>query len=69
MTELPVVAQLHLVIGALAVVGGFLAMLLPKGKILHKFAGKIFFYSMLGLCFSGVYLTFARSLQFSFRRT
>ncbi len=66
MTELPVVAQLHLVIGTLAVVGGFLAMLLPKGKTLHKFAGKIFFYSMLGLCFTGVYLTFARSLQFTF---
>jgi uncharacterized membrane protein len=66
MTELPAIAQLHLAIGIFAVVGGFLAMLLPKGKSLHKFAGEIFFYSMLGLCLSGVYLTFVRSLQFTF---
>ncbi|MFT7417970.1 MAG: putative membrane protein [Glaciecola sp.] len=63
MTELPIIAQLHLAVGTLAVVGGFAAMLLPKGKTLHKFAGKIFFYTMLALCFSGIYLTFARSLQ------
>lgn len=66
MTELPLVAQLHLVVGTLAVVGGFAAMLFPKGGTLHKFAGKTFFYTMLGLCFSGTYLTFSRSLQFTF---
>ena len=66
MTELPVVAQLHLVAGVLAVVGGSASMLLPKGRALHKLAGKVFFYTMLGLCFSGVYLTFVRSLQFTF---
>jgi len=66
MTELPVVAQLHLVVGSLAVVGGFAAMLLPKGRSLHKFVGKTFFYTMLALCFSWIYLTFARSLQFTF---
>jgi uncharacterized membrane protein len=63
MTELPVIAQLHLAVGTLAVMGGFAAMLLPKGRALHKFAGKIFFYTMLILCFSGIYLTFTRSLQ------
>ena len=66
MTELPFVAQLHLVVGTLAVAGGFAAMLLPKGRTLHKFAGKTFFYTMLALCFSGIYLTFARSLQLTF---
>ena len=66
MTELPVVAQLHLVVGSLAVFSGFIAMLLPKGKTLHKFVGKIFFYTMLALCFSGIYLTLLRSLQLTF---
>lgn len=66
MTELHVVAQLHLVVETLAVVGGFSAMLLPKGRTLHKFAGKTFFFTMLALCFSGIYLTFSRSLQLTF---
>ena len=66
MNELPVVAQLHLIVGTLALVGGFAAMLLPKGGTLHKLSGKAFFYTMLVLCISGIYLTFSRSLQLTF---
>jgi hypothetical protein len=39
MTELPVIAQLHLAVGTLAIVCGFSAMLLPNGRTLHKFVG------------------------------
>jgi len=43
MTELPIIAQLHLAVGILVVVEGFAAILLPKGRTLHKFAGKYSF--------------------------
>lgn len=66
MTELSFIPTLHLLVGIFALFGGFAAMLLPKGGALHKFSGKIFFYTMLGLCISGIYLTFTRSLQFTF---
>ena len=66
MTALHIIAQLHLAAGIFAIVAGFSAMLLPKGYSLHKLVGKIFFYIMIGLCVSGIHLTFVRSLQFTF---
>lgn len=66
MTEWPIIAQAHLIAGAISVVAGFLSMLFRKGSRLHRIAGKTFFYTMLILCFSGFYLSTTRSLQFTF---
>lgn len=66
MNELPIIAQAHLVVGTTSVIAGFASMLFRKGGNLHRLIGKIFFYSMLLLCFSGFYLSITRSLQLTF---
>lgn len=66
MNEWPLIAQLHYVVGVIVVISGFTAMLLEKGSWSHKTAGQVFFYTMLVLCLSGLYLSITRSLQFTF---
>lgn len=66
MTEWPIVAQAHLIVGAISVIAGFLSILFRKGRRSHRIAGRVFFCSMLMLCFSGFYLSTTRSLQFTF---
>lgn len=44
---------LHVVAGGLALVSGFVALYAAKGETLHRKSGMLFFYSMVGLGFSG----------------
>lgn len=66
MHELNIVAQIHLLVGTVAVSSGFLILLLPKGEFMHRIVGRTFVITMTSLCLSGFYLSYTRSLQFTY---
>ncbi len=66
MTELPIIAQLHLMVGTLSVISGFLAVFIRKGGAIHLLLGRTFVVTMTMLCLSGFYLSFSRSLQLTY---
>ena len=47
-----IVLLVHIFFGALGLTAGTVALLVNKTLWLHKIAGKIFFYSMLGIFFN-----------------
>ncbi|MHA6288702.1 DUF2306 domain-containing protein [Maricaulis sp. CAU 1757] len=65
MIEPALIAQLHLGVGTLAVLGGFAAFLSPKGGPIHRLSGQAFFYCMLLLCLSGLWMSLSRSILFT----
>ncbi|MCC5994857.1 MAG: hypothetical protein JJU18_00625 [Oceanicaulis sp.] len=50
--------MVHIVSGAIALLAGMAALLLPKGSPPHRAAGHIFFPSMIVMAASGVYAAF-----------
>lgn len=48
---------IHIILGHLALVSGLIALISPKGKRIHVLGGRIFFYSMLSVGLSGVWLS------------
>lgn len=48
---------LHIVSGFLALLCGLISVISKKGGKVHKVSGKIFFYAMLGVCFTSVYIS------------
>lgn len=54
----------HIISGGLALVSGSIAMITKKGQKAHRIAGKIFFYSMLLICFSAINISIIKSLSF-----
>ena len=63
--EIPVIAQLHFVVGTACVIGGAAAFALRKGAAGHRLAGRVFAVCMIALCLSGLYLSFTRSILFT----
>jgi uncharacterized membrane protein len=55
---------LHVVSGFLALLCGSIAIISKKGGKLHKTVGKVFFMSMLSVCFTSVIISVAKSNQF-----
>ena len=51
----------HICCGTVGVLSGFVAISLRKGSNRHRFAGNVFFISMLGLGVSGAYMGFMKS--------
>ena len=66
MNEIPLIASLHLIVGAITVSAGAGALILRKGSRWHRASGHVFFASMLMLCASGVYMSITRSIIFTF---
>ena len=66
MTEIPLIASLHLIVGATTVMAGAGALVFRKGSLLHRTAGNVFFAAMLALCTSGLYMSITRSITFTF---
>ncbi len=66
MTEIPLIASLHLIVGATTVAAGAGALVFRKGSLLHRTAGNMFFVAMLVLCASGLYMSITRSIIFTF---
>lgn len=48
---------IHIIAGHLALLSGFMAIVGRKGSAPHRLSGKVFFYSMLGVSFSGIWLS------------
>lgn len=57
---------LHIISGFLALSSGLFSVIFKKGGIWHRRSGKVFFYSMLGVCFSSFYISILKSNQFLF---
>lgn len=57
---------LHIATGATALLAGLVSMRSAKGKTVHRLAGKIFFWAMLGVFVSSVYMSLVKSNWFLF---
>jgi len=55
---------LHIISGHLALGFGLAAMILKKGSSKHKTAGKVFFYSMLGVSITGISISIIKDIPF-----
>ena len=55
---------LHIASGILSLLSGCLAILAPKGKKLHRASGSVFFYGMLGVTVSAIFISVAKSNSF-----
>lgn len=65
MSEMPLIADLHFLVGTIALFAGFGAFLLPKGSFPHRLSGWIFVICMAALSASGLYLSVTRSILFT----
>lgn len=65
MTELPLIAQIHFLVGTASVATGFAALLLQKGSRWHRTNGFVFFLAIIFLSLSGLYLSAMRSVVFT----
>jgi uncharacterized membrane protein len=55
---------IHVASGAAALLAGLVSMASAKGKRLHRVAGKIFFWAMVGVFVSSVYMSLFKSNWF-----
>ncbi|WP_396178585.1 hypothetical protein [Flavobacterium sp.] len=53
----PIVLIVHIFFGAFGLTAGTLALFINKTLKLHKIAGKVFFYSMLGIFLTSIYMS------------
>lgn len=61
---LPTLVILHVLAGSLALVSGLIAMSVVKGKQVHRFAGQVFFYSMLVIFITSVTVAYFKGKDF-----
>ncbi|WP_323762991.1 hypothetical protein [Maricaulis sp.] len=64
-SNLPLVGQLHFLVGVICLVAGGAAFLARKGRLPHRLAGRVFVVCMLLLCASGLYMSLSRSILFT----
>ena len=55
---------LHIFTGFLALLFGFIAIIVKKGGKVHRLVGKIFFFSMLGVTASALLISLIKKNQF-----
>ncbi len=61
----PPIVLIHFLGGALAIIAGFAALLVPKGSSSHKVMGNIFMISMLILGITSIYVAYTRTIMLS----
>ncbi len=57
---------LHIASGFLSLLTGLVALVVKKGGRTHRLSGKVFFYGMCGVAFSGLVLGWAKANYFLF---
>jgi hypothetical protein len=55
---------IHSLFGTFALVAGLIAIISKKGKNYHQIAGAVFFFSMLLVCFTAIYISIYKSNTF-----
>jgi uncharacterized membrane protein len=55
---------LHIISGFASLVFGLIPIVSKKGSNIHKKAGRVFFYSMLGVCFTSVVISLMKDNRF-----
>ena len=63
--NLPLVGQLHFLVGVICLLAGAAAFMVRKGRHPHRLAGRVFAVCMLLLCASGLYMSLSRSILFT----
>lgn len=63
--DLPLVGQIHFLVGTICLFAGAVAFLVRKGSRPHRWAGRVFVVCMLLLCASGLYMSVSRSILFT----
>jgi hypothetical protein len=56
----------HIAAGNAALISGLISMTSKKGKLVHRKAGLVFFYSMIVVTISSIYLAFVKDIPFLF---
>lgn len=64
-SSLPLVGQLHFLVGVICLFAGGAPFLVRKGGLTHRLAGRVFVVSMLLLCTSGLSMSLTRSILFT----
>ena len=65
LADLPLIGQLHFLVGTICLLAGGAAFLVRKGGRPHRWAGRTFAICMLLLCASGLYMSLTRSILFT----
>ncbi|MBK7426842.1 MAG: DUF2306 domain-containing protein [Saprospiraceae bacterium] len=65
-TLLQIALIIHIIAGMSALVCGLIALLLRKGSSRHKLNGNIFFYSMIGVAITALFISAFKSNDFLF---
>lgn len=60
------ILYLHILVGAISLITGAIAILSAKGKKIHKKAGQIYFYAMTGVFVTGIIVASFRFNKFLF---
>ncbi len=55
---------IHIVTGYIALLSGGLVMILTKGNERHRIIGRVFFYCMIGVSITSVFLSISKALPF-----
>ncbi|WP_317896621.1 DUF2306 domain-containing protein [Aurantibacillus circumpalustris] len=55
---------LHILSGCLALFSGSVSVISKKGGKIHRNSGKLFFYSMIGVCVSSVFISIIKNNRF-----
>jgi len=63
-TSYKITLGLHITSGFLALLCGCVAVISKKGGKIHRGAGKVFFFSMLGVCFTSVFISIVKDNRF-----
>lgn len=58
--------MIHIASGFTALSSGTVAMVVKKGNFIHKKSGSVFFYAMLGVVFSGLWISYINESIFLF---
>ena len=65
-TALRIALIIHIAMGFVALVTGFIGLLTAKGGKRHRFNGKIFFYAMTGVFITATFISIGKNLVFLF---
>lgn len=60
-TIFQIVLIIHIICGTFGLIAGTIAMFISKTKKMHKTAGKVFFFAMLGIFVTSIYMSIAHN--------
>ena len=66
MSDMSAIMLVHVTLGGVAILSGFLGLLSKKGKLVHRTAGKVFVFSMLFMAIAGSFIAYQKPEMITF---